>query len=330
MSKLCSKHREELFEKIENNKIVAFCVDCEIDRIYKTEELKHRATFQSIKGENIAIMRKYKDSFASERVKYLAKKFLRVLLFTGLSFILIGWFFSFLISLSLALAEGLLHRFFTFTASFDSSLLGADYWISAGIYFLIVFIFYWRQDETKMLQPQLIPEPIPPVREQIENRVLDEAERQISEVTKYKKRILEEYLLVASDIQEVDQMEGVEFEHFLADIFRRKGYNVQLTPASGDDGVDLIIEKARRKIAVQCKRYSGTVGVSAVQEVFAGKSFYDCDEAMVVTNSTLTAPAVKTARKLGVTLWDRSRLIDVLAETQTSIEWDDYLKRYYA
>ncbi|GGG14962.1 hypothetical protein GCM10010912_69230 [Paenibacillus albidus] len=66
-----------------------------------------------------------------------------------------------------------------------------------------------------------------------------------------------------------------------------------------------------------------------MQEVFAGKAFYDCNVAMVVTNSTLTAPAANTARKLGVTLWDRSRLIEELAQTQASIEFEDYLERYY-
>lgn len=76
--------------------------------------------------------------------------------------------------------------------------------------------------------------------------------------------------------------------------------------------------------------YSGSVGVSAVQEVFAGKSFYDCDEAIVVTNSYFTAPAINTANKLVVTLWDRTRLIEELAETQSFIIFEKYLERYYA
>ncbi|NGM83254.1 restriction endonuclease [Paenibacillus sp. 7124] len=308
-----------------------FGVDCEIDRIYKAEELKHRNSFQKIIDENKAIMRKYEDNFASERVKYLVKKLPTCILFVGMGFATLGWWVSFIIQFALVSVEALSQRFlgWQFYKGFGE-FCTLNYWISASIFMLVIFIYFWHNDETEMPEPQLIPESVPPDRKKIEDDVLTEAGKQISMVTAYKKRILEEYILVASDIHEVDKMEGVEFEHFLADVFRRKGYKVQLTPASGDDGVDLIIMKAGRKIAVQCKRYSGTVGNSAVQEVFAGKSFYDCDEAMVVTNSTLTAPAVNTARKLGVTLWERSRLIEELAQTQASIEFEDYLERYYA
>ncbi|WP_340003709.1 restriction endonuclease [Paenibacillus sp. FSL K6-0276] len=315
-----------MFEKIENNKIMAFCVDCEIERIYKAEELKYRTSFQKIIDENKVIMRKYKDNLASELVKYLAKKMFACILGVGLMFGVMGWWASIFIQIALISVEALAQRFlgWQFYKGFD------DYWISASIFIVIIFIFFWRDDEMKMPEPQLIPELVPPDRKIINDDVLIEAEKQISIVTAYKKRILEEYILIASDIHEVDKMEGVEFELFLADVFRRKGYMVKLTPASGDYGVDLIIMKGESEIAVQCKRYSGTVGVSAVQEVFAGKSFYDCNEAMVVTNSTLTAPAAKTARKLGVTLWDRSRLIEELAQTQASIEFEHYLERYYA
>lgn len=50
-----------------------------------------------------------------------------------------------------------------------------------------------------------------------------------------------------------------------------------MTKASGDGGVDLILLKDGIKTAVQCKRYSGNVGVSAIQEVYAEKT------SMVVT-----------------------------------------------
>ncbi|WP_374992129.1 restriction endonuclease [Paenibacillus sp. LHD-38] len=64
---------------------------------------------------------------------------------------------------------------------------------------------------------------------------------------------------------------------------------------------------------VQCKRYSNSVGVSAVQEVYTGASFYNCNEALLITSSSFTAPAKKMAQKLGVILWDREELIRQLA-----------------
>ncbi|MDU0204903.1 hypothetical protein ACYEXS_35750 [Paenibacillus sp. MAH-36] len=47
--KLCPRHKEEMFEKIENNKIVVFCLECEIDRIYKAlSKVKYQPIFDLV------------------------------------------------------------------------------------------------------------------------------------------------------------------------------------------------------------------------------------------------------------------------------------------
>ena len=109
-------------------------------------------------------------------------------------------------------------------------------------------------------------------------------------------------------MRRIDQMEGADFEAYLAVKFREKGYKVAFTPATGDQGADLIIEKRKRRIAVQAKRYEGKIGNSAVQEAIAGMAYYDCDHAMVITNSEFTPAAVKLAEKCNVELWDREML----------------------
>ena len=69
-------------------------------------------------------------------------------------------------------------------------------------------------------------------------------------------------------------------------------------------GVDIIAHRKRKKYAIQCKRYSGSVGNHAVQEVYSGKDFYNCDFAIVMTNSYFRAAAKETAERLNVLLWD--------------------------
>jgi restriction endonuclease Mrr len=76
--------------------------------------------------------------------------------------------------------------------------------------------------------------------------------------------------------QELSQLTGIEFEQFLAGLFRQLGYGVEMTASTGDYGADLILSKAGEKIAVQAKCYSGSVGVSAVQEVLAGQRHQHC------------------------------------------------------
>lgn len=106
-----------------------------------------------------------------------------------------------------------------------------------------------------------------------------------------------------------DYMTGEDFETYIAIILQRIGYgNIQLTKGSGDQGVDIIAEKDGMKYAFQCKRYDKPVGNKAVQEVFAGKFFYHCHTAVVVTNNYFTQSAKDLAYENGVVLWDRDLL----------------------
>ena len=98
-------------------------------------------------------------------------------------------------------------------------------------------------------------------------------------------------------------MTGLEYERHVARYLTGRGYHgVKVTKGSGDYGVDVIAHKHGKKYAVQCKLYSGSVGLSAVQEAVAGKAMYNCDSAMVVTNSTFTKAAHELAEANGVIL----------------------------
>lgn len=108
-------------------------------------------------------------------------------------------------------------------------------------------------------------------------------------------------------------MRGVEFENFLAAIFREWGYTVRTTPVTGDQGVDLVIERNGRSIAIQAKGYpNSTVGNSAVQEAHTGKAFYRCHAAAVVTNSTFTSSARELASKVGCILIGQEQISDLI------------------
>ncbi len=112
----------------------------------------------------------------------------------------------------------------------------------------------------------------------------------------------------------MDEMEGLEFEQFCAEVLRQKGFvDVTLTRASRDFGVDILAEKDGVTYAIQCKRYQTPVGVKAVQEAFAGREYYDRMVGAVLTNQYFTQPAVDAARKLKILLWDRGYL-DVMLE----------------
>jgi restriction system protein len=113
----------------------------------------------------------------------------------------------------------------------------------------------------------------------------------------------------------VDEMEGHDFEYYCADLLSASGFqDVEVTRGSGDFGVDILAKKEDITYAFQCKCYDKPIGVKAVQEVYAGKDYYDRMIGVVITNQYFTEPAVKLASKLNVILWDRDNLNDLIGE----------------
>lgn len=90
---------------------------------------------------------------------------------------------------------------------------------------------------------------------------------------------------------------------------------MEVTKGSGDFGVDILAEKDGISYAFQCKRYDEPVGVKAIQEIYAGRDYYDRQIGVVMTNQYFTAPAVQAAGKLKILLWDRGYLEEMMEET---------------
>jgi restriction system protein len=103
--------------------------------------------------------------------------------------------------------------------------------------------------------------------------------------------------------EEIDLMDGRTFEHLVADLFGRLGYEIERTEFF-DRGADLIIIRDEKRTAVQVKRAKNLVRQEAVQAVVTSKAVYACERAMVVTNSSFngrgeTARAGKRRRAVG-------------------------------
>lgn len=115
-------------------------------------------------------------------------------------------------------------------------------------------------------------------------------------------------------INDVDLMTGLEFEDFIVNLFKRMGYETSKTPATGDQGIDVVAEKHGIKIGIQAKCYSKNVTNSAIQEVTAGVKHYRCDKAIVATNNVFTKSAIELAHSNNVVLWDRAILKEKISD----------------
>lgn len=132
--------------------------------------------------------------------------------------------------------------------------------------------------------------------------------------------MLEDEILTLNDI---DNLDGLEFENISAIILNKLGYNVSITKASGDFGADIIAKKDGISYAIQCKRFSTEVNLKAVQEVHSAKAFYNCDYGVVLTNNHFNKSAKELALKTNTLLWDRSTLFDLLHQ-YNKIIYDKY------
>ena len=131
-------------------------------------------------------------------------------------------------------------------------------------------------------------------------------------------RSIQDNPFINQELQRVDKMDGRSFEYWCADLLSKNGYvNIQVTPGSGDQGADIICERNNRKYAIQCKCYSRDLGNTPIQEVTAGKLFYECDCGIVMTNRYFTQSAIELAIKAEIQLYDRNTLVDMLYKITT-------------
>lgn len=101
---------------------------------------------------------------------------------------------------------------------------------------------------------------------------------------------------------ETTLQKGIRFERECIHLLNSRGYVTQDTKKTGDFGVDIVARKNGRKIAVQCKNWKTKVGAKAVQEIVAGRNHYQCDKAIVISQSGFTKAAYELAKSNGVEL----------------------------
>lgn len=120
-----------------------------------------------------------------------------------------------------------------------------------------------------------------------------------------------------NNVSDIDFMDGHSFEYFCAYILEKNGFSdVSVTKGSGDQGVDVLASKSGIRYAIQCKNYASPLSNTPIQEVYAGKTYYNCHVGVVMTNSTFTTSAVELANSTGVLIWDRLELHKMICNSQ--------------
>jgi predicted Mrr-cat superfamily restriction endonuclease len=114
------------------------------------------------------------------------------------------------------------------------------------------------------------------------------------------------------NFNEIDNLSGLDFEKFIARLFKKMGYFVLQTKGSSDLGCDVLLEKNGEKTAVQTKRKIDPVSNSAVQEVVASLKVYNAKHGMVVTNNNFQRSAIELASANNIKLINRNDLFRLI------------------
>ncbi len=93
-----------------------------------------------------------------------------------------------------------------------------------------------------------------------------------------------------------------QYEESVGNFFLKQGYEVEITPLSGDYGVDLFVRKNGEKHAIQAKMYGNSrkINRQCVMELHGAKHYFDCDHAVIVTDGKLLPDALEVADKLRI------------------------------
>jgi hypothetical protein len=123
----------------------------------------------------------------------------------------------------------------------------------------------------------------------------------------------------------------IEFERLVARLYEHMGYDVTVTPAVKDGGVDVVAvgsEPGRREmLCVQCKRSRNTVGVQIVRELGYVAREHKATKGVVVTTSRFSPAARDEERRnTHLELLDGQQLV-LLLNLHLGPEWPLNLER---
>ncbi len=116
-------------------------------------------------------------------------------------------------------------------------------------------------------------------------------------------------------VEELYSLSPREFEEYTQQLLIYMGYeNVILTPYVNDKGVDLFCERNGQKIAVQCKKYKGTVGSPEIISFLGAMSNAQVDSGIFITTGMFTFEAEALAAKNPILLINRVRLAKTITD----------------
>ncbi|MFF7592740.1 restriction endonuclease [Kitasatospora purpeofusca] len=120
------------------------------------------------------------------------------------------------------------------------------------------------------------------------------------------------------DDPDLFEMDPIEFEELIAELFRLRGFRVMTTARSGDAGVDVVAEDldpvTGGRIVIQAKRYRSTVSPTAVRDLDSTVRHHGAIKGILVTTAGFGPGSYEYIRNKPLTLVSGPELVELLAE----------------
>ncbi|MEV7027583.1 restriction endonuclease, partial [Kitasatospora sp. NPDC093558] len=120
------------------------------------------------------------------------------------------------------------------------------------------------------------------------------------------------------DDPDLFEMDPIEFENLIAELFRLRGFRVMTTARSGDVGVDVVAEDldpvTGGKIVIQAKRYRSTVSPTAVRDLDSTVRHHGAIKGILVTTAGFGPGSYEYIRNKPLSLVSGPELVELLAE----------------
>ncbi|MFI9365747.1 restriction endonuclease [Kitasatospora sp. NPDC053057] len=120
------------------------------------------------------------------------------------------------------------------------------------------------------------------------------------------------------DEPDLFEMDPLEFEDLIAELFRLRGFRVMTTARSGDVGVDVVAEDldpvTGGKIVIQAKRYKKTVPPTAVRDLESTVRHHGAIKGILVTTAGFGRGSYSYIEGKPLTLVSGPELVELLAE----------------
>lgn len=127
---------------------------------------------------------------------------------------------------------------------------------------------------------------------------------------------------LSSNIIQIDHLDGFDFQKFVSEIFKLKGYSIKEMAFTGDEGKDIVIEKDKERIIIECKHHKSSIGRPVIQKLHSaiitdGRA----NKGMVITSGSFSKQAIDYVytKNLPIELIDLLKLRKMASEINIRI-----------